>query len=86
VRAHIIAVLYVDSDPVRSGELVGHLKESDDIEVRWPSRPSEALGMARNEDFDAIVSEYDMGEMNGIQLLEELRKFNEWTGFLLFTS
>jgi PAS domain S-box-containing protein len=82
----MIAVLCVDSDPVRLGELVGHLKESDDIEVRWSPRPSEALEMARKECFDAIVSEYDMGETNGIQLLAELRKFNERTVFLLFTS
>lgn len=82
----MINVLCVDSDPLRLGELVDFLRGSDDIEAKSSLDPFEALEMARSEHFDALVSEYDMGEMNGIKLLTELHKFDPRTIFILFTS
>lgn len=79
-------VLCVDSDPGRLGELVDFLKGAEDIRVISSSHPLEALEMARSEHFDAIISEYDMEEMNGIQLLTSLREFDHDDVFILFTS
>ncbi|MHC1710131.1 MAG: PAS domain S-box protein [Methanomassiliicoccales archaeon] len=81
----MISVLCVDSDPGRLGELVDFLRSSDDLLVRSSLHPSEAIEMARNEHFDAIVSEYDLNGMNGIQLLTSLREFDDAV-FILFTS
>lgn len=86
MQVHMISVLCVDSDPTRLGELVDFLNDSDDIEAKSSLDPFEALEMARREHFDALVSDYDMGEMNGIQLMTALREFDSGTIFILFTS
>ncbi|RZN36131.1 MAG: response regulator [Methanophagales archaeon ANME-1-THS] len=46
----------------------------------------EALELLGREDFDVIVSDYQMPGMNGLELLEELKKRGNTTPFILFTG
>lgn len=82
----MINVLCVDSDPDRLGTLVDFLRGSEDLIVRSAPSPKEALEMVRMEHFDAVISEFAMEGLNGIQLLTALREIDNDSIFILFTS
>jgi len=61
--------------------------ESKNIEVVSASSSSKALKILEKEDFDAIVSEYHISKMGGIELLKKVRKEKEIEiPFILFTG
>jgi PAS domain S-box-containing protein len=82
----MIKVLCVDGDPGRLGELGDFLQGTGDMSVRTSTSPIEALEMARRERFDAIISEYELGEMTGLRFLAALREIDREVVFVLFTS
>lgn len=82
-----ISVLHVDDD-LDLAELVStYLERVDErLSVATTSDPESALERVRNRDVDAIVSDYDMPEMNGLELLDEVRSIDENLPFVLFTG
>lgn len=48
--------------------------------------PTEAVNLIQNFKFDVIVSDYEMPEINGIQLLKIIRTNNNYTPFIIFTG
>jgi PAS domain S-box-containing protein len=69
-----IKLLLIDNDPqfldltVRSLE-----KEDSNIEIEKCETPKKALKLLEEEDFDGILSDYDMPEMDGLELLKRVR-------------
>ncbi|MFW9997639.1 MAG: PAS domain S-box protein [Candidatus Odinarchaeota archaeon] len=61
-------------------------EEEPSFELIETSCPREALHRASMESFDAIVSDYQMSGMDGLELLEQLRKNNNTTPFIIFTG
>lgn len=51
-----------------------HENDSNRINVTTVRSASKALKILKNEDFDAIVSGYQISEMDGIQFLKEVRR------------
>ncbi len=49
------------------------------------TRPSQALKLLSEQNFDCIVSDYKMPEMNGVQLCVEVRK-TSMIPFLIYTG
>lgn len=76
-------VLVVDDD-----ESVARLfgRVLGDYEVRWASSGAEAKKVLSGTTFDAIVSDISMPEMNGIQLLREVRRDNPDVPIVLVTG
>ncbi len=81
-----IRVLYVDDEPdlLTIGKLF--LEESGDFTITTAPNAAEALRLLEQEKFDAIVSDYQMPEMDGIQFLVEVRTRFGPTPFILFTG
>ncbi len=81
-----IRVLYVDDEPdlLTIGKLF--LEESGDFTITTAPNAAEALMLLEQEKFDAIVSDYQMPEMDGIQFLVEVRTRFGPTPFILFTG
>jgi len=51
------------------------------------SNPEEGIEIARSRSFDLIISDYQMDNMNGIELLKRLRRIlSKTTPFILFTG
>lgn len=48
-------------------------KENDSINVETTTDPEEVIESFESCELDAIISDYDMPKMNGIEILEEVR-------------
>jgi two-component system CheB/CheR fusion protein len=68
-----LEVLVVD-DSEDTTEMVQHLLEISGATVCAVTSGSEALRIARERDFDVVLSDISMPEMDGFQFLNELRK------------
>jgi PAS domain S-box-containing protein len=82
-----IQVLHVD-DELQFGELTKTILESeyDTFEVIIETNPREVLELINYHDIDCLVSDYDMPEMDGIELLERVREEHSTLPVILFTG
>ena len=82
----MISVLYVDDEPelLTLGKLF--LERRGDFIVTTCIGAFEAISLVRTSPFDAIVSDYQMPEMNGISFLKSLKAEGITTPFILFTG
>jgi CheY-like chemotaxis protein len=84
--ATAIRVLYVDDelDLLEISKLF--LEASGDFSVATIESAPAALEILKTEQFDAIISDYQMPGMDGIQFLVEVRKNFDKIPFILFTG
>ncbi len=70
-----IEILLVDDDPdfLEQSKLSWE-KRNEDVHVDTTTDPHEALDKIKENDYDCIVADYKMPEMNGLELLKEVRK------------
>ncbi len=61
-------------------------REDDGLEVTTAVSGSEALDYLEKEGYDAIVSDYKMPKMDGLDLLEEIRDRGLRVPFILYTG
>jgi signal transduction histidine kinase len=78
-------VLAVDDDP-RFLEIEQVYLQKHNIDVTPCVSAPKALDEVKGCDYDIIVSDYEMPELNGIDLLKTLRKDGFSMGFILFTG
>ncbi len=86
VCSAIISLLYVDDEPalLDIGKLF--LERSGGVAVTTAESALEALHMLGRKRFDAIVSDYRMPDMDGIELLQHLREQGNDIPFIIFTG
>lgn len=80
------SVLYVDDEPalLEIGKLF--LERSGALAIETVSSAREALNLLGEQRCDAVVADYQMPEMDGIELLKEVRQHFEDIPFILFTG
>ena len=81
-----IRVLYVDDEPslLDIGKLF--LERLGDFTVTIASGVLEAINILQSESFDAIISDYQMPEVDGIKFLSEVRERYGEIPFVLYTG
>ncbi|WP_245902887.1 response regulator [Salinigranum rubrum] len=80
-------MLHVDDDPDLCELVVEFLERQDDsLSVETATRPNEVLDRLADGDFDCVVSDYEMPERNGIELLTAVRAHYPNLPFILFTG
>jgi PAS domain S-box-containing protein len=83
----MIRLLLVDDEPVMLRATKMFLeKDNADIECVTCSSAQEALEKLAASSYDGIVSDYDMTEMDGIALLQEVRRCYGTLPFIIFTG
>ena len=81
-------VLYVDDDP----SLLDLTREflqtrNENFSVDTVQRPREALSLVESGDYDAVVSDYQMPEIDGLELLDAVRNdLGSTVPFIVFTG
>ncbi|MGA2919059.1 PAS domain S-box protein [Methanoregula sp.] len=81
-----IAVLYVDDELVLLEPTKISLEKKKGFFVDTAMSAKEALEKIAARSYDVIVSDYQMPEMDGIQLLRKLRDENNGIPFIIFTG
>jgi len=79
-------VLYVDDEPglLELGKLF--LEKGGEFSVDTIGSGQDALALLTTTRYDAIVADYLMPEMDGIQLLKNVREGDSRIPFILFTG
>lgn len=82
----MFSVLYVDDEStlLEVGKL--YLEKDRDFTVTTAPGAPEALRLLEKERFDAIVSDYQMPRMDGIEFLKAVRSSGNTIPFILFTG
>ena len=83
----IIHILHVDDEP-SFAEMAGQFleREDDRFEVVTETNASAGLNRLRNGDFDAVISDHDMPETDGLEFLRSVREEFSDLPFILFTG
>ncbi len=81
-----IKVLLIDDEPDLLDMSKMFLELDKSMSVDTATSADDALEQLRNQEYDVIVSDYQMPGMDGIQLLKEVRTIDNKTSFILFTG
>lgn len=82
----MVRILYIDDEPSLLTLTQIYLKEEADFDVDTAESAEDGLLMLHTEAYDAVVSDYDMPDMNGIELLKCVRDENALIPFIIFTG
>jgi len=86
MNTSMISVLFVDDDSAHLEITKRFLEEHGELAVTTALSAREALKMMETNRFDAIVSDYQMPGMDGIELLKAVRAEKPHLPFILFTG
>lgn len=79
-------ILHVDDEPLILELTQIYLERDREMKITTCRSAEEALDLVNIEEFDAIISDYEMPGMNGIDLLFDLRSAGMTTPFIIFTG
>jgi CheY-like chemotaxis protein len=82
----MIHVLYVDDEPdqLQLGKLF--LEQPGIMKIDTATSGQRALEMLDCSPYDAVISDFQMPEMDGIALLKHIRREKSYLPFVLFTG
>ena len=80
------SILYVDDEPAFLDVVRLYLQRSGDLLVDTSLSAQQALKMLRKKRYDAIISDYQIPVMNGIEFLKNLRESGNSVPFIIFTG
>jgi CheY-like chemotaxis protein len=81
----MISVLYIDDEPELLELGKTFLERSGNFSITIAESGSTALDLLKTGDFEAIISDFQMPEMDGITLLRRIRAISD-IPFILFTG
>jgi PAS domain S-box-containing protein len=81
-----ISVLFVDDEPALLDIGKTFLEREEGVTVVTAQSAADGLKLLENVSFDAIVSDYQMPVMNGIEFLQEVRARSRSVPFIVFTG
>jgi PAS domain S-box-containing protein len=83
--SNAIHVLHVDADPSVLQESKQTLKTMGDFEVDTATSVDEAIVKLKHQRYDAVISEFELPQKSGLELLKQLDEQLNRPPFILFT-
>jgi CheY-like chemotaxis protein len=82
-----VKILHVDDNFDDNFILSSQLKRiNNDLDITWVDSASEALKALKENEFDCIISDYQMPEMDGLVLLQAIREEDSHIPFIFLTG
>ncbi|UUX92511.1 response regulator [Methanoplanus endosymbiosus] len=81
-----LSILYVDDEPALLDAAKLYLEHTGNLSVTKCDNAADALKILSELKFDAIISDYQMPECDGITFLRRLRERRDNTPFIIFTG
>ncbi len=78
-------VIVIDDD----NNILNTLKivfRKENLEIKYLNNPIEALEIIKKEEFDCVISDIEMPEINGIELIREIQKEREVEKIIFMSS
>lgn len=85
-KSGLFQVLHLDDEPIILEITRMYLERNGKIRVDSVSAPQEALRLMSTRRYDAVISDYEMPIMDGIEFLKEIRDCGHDLPFILFTG
>lgn len=82
----MISILYVDDEPELLGLCKIFLEQDGEFTVTPIASVQEGLDSLSTSSFDAIISDYQMPDIDGLEFLKRVRSHDEDIPFILFTG
>ena len=82
----MISILYVDDEPELLGLCKIFLEQGGEFQVTPIASVQESLDHLSTSSFDAIISDYQMPDIDGLEFLKRVRSHDEDIPFILFTG
>ena len=82
----MISILLVDDEPALLQACRRYLEDTGEYAVDTSLSAAEALVRMQQKSYDAIIADYEMPDMNGLQFLSIFRRCDPFTPFILFTG
>jgi PAS domain S-box-containing protein len=82
----LLSVLLIDDEPALLDVLKLFSERSQEMSVHTTQSAKEALEILPEKKFDAIIVDYDMPEIDGIEFLKILRSEGDTTPVIMFTG
>lgn len=79
-------ILIVDDEPDILKLLSMIIRDNNPYEVTTTNNPLEALELAKKGGFDLLIADLKMPALNGIELLESVKRFNEEIPTIIITA
>ena len=86
LRRNSISVLYIDDDPSLLEIGKAFLEMSGQFTVATTEHPLSVLDLLKTQEYDCIISDYQMPILDGIGLLQQIRARYTELPFILFTG
>jgi two-component system NtrC family response regulator len=78
-------ILIIDDEAAQRDVLTGYLKKKDYI-IFSASSGKEGIEIAKNNPVDIILSDFKMPDLNGIEVLEQVKRINPEISFVIVTA
>lgn len=82
----MIKILYVDDEPLLLDLARVFIEKKGEFTVDTAETAPAALELMKSRTYDAIISDYQMPEMDGIEFLKTIRDSGDRTPFIIFTG
>ena len=78
-------ILVIDDEAAQRDVLTGYLKKKG-YQIFAASSGKEGIEITKNESVDIILSDFKMPDLNGIEVLEQVKKMNPEISFVIVTA